>query len=188
MFPTSQRCLLAASLIAAAATPVFAGELVFNGGFETGNFSGWSVPPNIPNVSHFRVSSSGNAHGGEYWAGLASTNLQFISQVLPTQAGQDYELSFWVRTPGPLPNSPLTVRWEGQFALSVPGPFQTLPWTQYTIPIHANIGGSFLEFGQAVFPGEWNIDDISVVPVPAPGAAAVLVMGGAVAAVRRRRR
>jgi uncharacterized protein (TIGR03382 family) len=117
---------------------------------------------------------------------MSSSNLQFISQVLPTQAGQDYELSFWVRSPTALPNSPLTVRWEGQFALSMPGPFQALPWTQYTIPLHANITGSFLEFGQAVFPGEWHIDDISVVPVPAPSAAPLLLLGSAVALRRRR--
>lgn len=186
MIRTLQTGLAAMPLLFAASTAV-AGELVFNGGFETGNFAGWSVPPNIPNQSHFRVAPFGGAHGGEFWAGLASSNLQFISQILPTQAGQDYELSFWVRTHNALPNEPLTVRWEGQLAISVPGPFQPLPWTRFSVPVHSNITGSFLEFGQTVFPGEWNIDDISVVPVPAPSAAPLLLLGSAVALRRRRR-
>jgi len=188
MILTSQRNVLAISVVLAAASQASAGELVFNGGFETGGFSGWSVPLNIPNVSHFRVSSSGNAHGGEYWAGLASTNLQFISQVLPTQAGQNYELSFWLRWTGPLSSAEqVLVRWEGQLALIVPASLQPVPWTRYSVPLHADITGSFLEIGQSVFPGEFQIDDISVVPIPAPSAAAVMVMGGAVALRRRRR-
>ncbi len=82
----------------------------------------------------------------------------------------------------------MTVRWEGQPVLIVPGTLQEMPWSRFSVPLHANITGSFLEFGQAVFPGEFQIDDISVVPVPAPSAAAVMVIAGAMAAMRRRRR
>ncbi len=192
MLTPSQRCLLAASFIAAAASPALAGELVFNGGFETGNFAGWSVPPNVPNQAHFVVSSlQGGGPSSSHYAVLSSSNLQFISQILPTQAGQDYELSFWARVPGMFPpvNGPfLTVRWEGEFigGVQLSGP-DALIWNRYTFPIHADITGSFLEFGQNAFPGEIHIDDISVVPIPAPSAAPLLLLGSAIALRRRRR-
>jgi hypothetical protein len=187
MIRTLQTGLAAMPLLFAASTAV-AGELVFNGGFETGNFAGWSVPPNIPNQSHFRVAPFGGAHGGQFWAGLASSNLQFISQVLPTQAGENYELSFWLRWTSLSPVEQLTVRWEGQPVLFVPASFEPMPWSRFSVPVHANITGSFLEFGQSAFPGEFQIDDISVVPVPAPSAAAVLLLGSVVAFRRRRHR
>jgi hypothetical protein len=124
---------------------------------------------------------------------VTSSNLQFISQVLPTQAGENYELSFWARLPGPI--APpigigpfLNVRWEGQgvSAFQLSGP-NSINWTQYTFPIHSNITGSLLQFGQAAFPGEIHIDDISVVPVPAPSAAPLVLLGSAIALRRRRR-
>jgi hypothetical protein len=171
------------------ASPALAGELVFNGGFETGNFSGWFVPPNVPpgpNGALFRV-AGGGGHSGNHYAGIASTQLQFISQILPTQAGQDYELSFWLRRPLNVPG-PFTIRWEGAVVFSQ---FVLLPdstnWHQFTLPIHSNITASFLEFGQMTFPNEFQIDDISVVPVPPPSVAAVMMVGGAVVARRRLR-
>lgn len=174
-----------AVVIGAAPSPAHA-ELVFNGSFETGNFLGWDVPPSVPNQSQFTVNPD-SPHGGMYYAQLSSTSQQYISQTLPTQAGQDYLLSFWLRWDFLLGEN-LTVRWEGQPVLFVPGTAQGAPWTQFTVPLHANITGSFLEFGQNVFPGEWHVDDISVVPVPAPSAAAVLVLACGAVAVRRRRR
>jgi uncharacterized protein (TIGR03382 family) len=166
-----------------------AGELVVNGGFETGNFSGWFVPPNRPpgpDASNFRVVTDGGAHSGNFYAQLSSTPLQFMSQILPTQAGHNYELSFWLRSPSIAPQM-LTVRWEGAAIFNQGIFFQDTDWHRFTFPLHANITGSFLEFGQNVFPFEWHIDDISVVPIPAPSAAPLLLLGSAVALRRRRR-
>ncbi len=108
-----------------------------------------------------------------------------MSQVLPTVAGTDYELSFWLRVPDLLLGHAFTVRWEGQsvFTQFVP----QVPWTRFSLPLHSNITGSFLQFGQSAFPGEYHIDDISVVQVPAPSPAALLGVAGLLALRRKRR-
>lgn len=165
-------------------------EIVLNGGFETGNFFGWSVPPNVPpsqpNPQLFFVSSSGTPHSGTYFASLASTQFQYVSQILPTQAGMDYELSYWLRqSPG---LGSFRVRWEGDVIFGQLLGSSEAVWTQYIFPVHASITGSLLEFGQAYFPGEFSLDEVSVVIVPAPSAALLLMMGGVVAVRRRRQR
>ncbi len=180
-------CRVVVFAVAAACSQAMAQELVFNGGFETGNFSGWNVPPNVPNESLFRVATNANPHSGTHWAGMASRQIWYLSQVVPTTAGTEYELSFWLRRPTDIPDF-FRVRWEGQtvyerFPLQLP---DGVNWHRLSIPLHANISGSFLEFGQMAYPGEWQIDDISVM-TPAPSAAALLLMGGAIALRRRRR-
>ena len=164
-----------------------AGELVFNGGFETGDFSGWSVPPFISNQQIFGVNGNGG-HTGTHYASLSSTEFRYISQILPTTAGEDYELSFWLRRPSNFPAAFL-VRWEGQvISYGYPGELpDSTHWFQFTVPRHSNITGSFLELGQNNFPAQFHLDDVSVRPVPAPGAASVLAIAGMALASRRRR-
>lgn len=171
-------------------TPALGGNnIVTNGSFETGSYFGWSVPPNIflpnPGAQGFAIGGGGGSDG-EYYAALSSTNLRFISQILPTTAGQDYELTFWQRRPSNFPTL-FQVRWEGEVVFHSTA---ALPdgtnWHPFTVQLHANINGSFIEFGQQYFPGYVYLDEISVVPVPAPSAAAVLLMAG-VFAMRRRK-
>ncbi len=185
-------CLPASAALGALAASVALGqELVSNGGFETGGFFPWNAPPAVfppqPDPQLFLV-SGGGGHTGTYYAQLSSTQLRYVSQVLPTTAGADYELSFWLRIAIHAPEV-LRIRWEGQpvFTQSILLPDST-NWYPFTLPLHSSINGSLLEFGQNVFPGVFHLDDVSVRPVPAPGGAAVLLIGGAAAAVRRRRR
>lgn len=165
------------------------GELVTNGGFESGGFFPWLVPPNVPppniNPQYFQIGNN-QAHSGTYFGAMSSSQRRYISQVLPTTAGSDYELSFWVRRTS-LGPGPFLVRWEGHIVHDhFMGNLDYFEWKRFTVPLHSNITGSLLEFGQDYFPQEYHIDDISVVAVPAPGSAALLVIGGAVALRRRR--
>jgi uncharacterized protein (TIGR03382 family) len=177
-------------VIGVAASSASAGNIVTNGSFETGSFFGWSVPPNIflpnPGAQIFGINGNGGS-SGTFYAALSSTELRFISQVLPTTAGHDYELTFWQRRPSNFPTL-FQVRWEGEviFHSTAALPDGT-NWHPFTVQLHANINGSFIEFGQQYFPGYVYLDDISVVPVPAPSAAPLLLLSGVVALTRRRR-
>lgn len=175
---------------AAASSAIGGNNIVTNGSFETGSMIGWSVPPNIhpPNsgAQLFGVGGGGGSDG-QFYAFMGSTNLRFISQILPTTAGQDYELTFWQRRPSNFPTL-FQVRWEGEvvFYSTAALPDGT-NWHPFTVQLHANINGSFIEFGQQYFPGYVYLDDISVVPVPSPSAAPLLLLSGVVALTRRRR-
>ncbi|HUD84130.1 MAG TPA: protease pro-enzyme activation domain-containing protein, partial [Candidatus Saccharimonadales bacterium] len=74
------------------------GQLVQNGGFETGSFSSWTETGNFADAS---VNSNSTAvHSGNYGAFLgAAGSLGYLSQSLPTVAGQLYLLSLWLDSP-----------------------------------------------------------------------------------------
>jgi autotransporter-associated beta strand protein len=95
-------CLLLAAGAAEAQT-----DIVTNGGFETGDLSGWSG-----STSSLAVNSA-QPHSGTYAVKVNNGALDNnILQMLTTTTGQYYDLSFWLRgTPGA--TSSLTAYWGG---------------------------------------------------------------------------
>ncbi len=73
-------------------------SIVNNGGFETGDFTGWTL--NASSRYDFVTTSSGWVHSGSYGAALGqSGSLGYLSQTLTTSPGQNYLLSLWVANP-----------------------------------------------------------------------------------------
>jgi T1SS-143 domain-containing protein len=140
-----------------AAFAVSSGELVNNGGFETGNFSGWSwTATSFTGVTQI----SSEVHSGSWALETGPTNgLPTMSQTIQTVAGQTYTLSFWMRLDAN----------DNEFLLNVGG--NTLAhfvdvtqfgYTAYNYQFTASATSTTLQFGFYNQPDYFYLDDISV--------------------------
>ena len=94
--------------------------LVQNGGFEAGTFTNWTQSGNTNYNSSYTYVTSGDSefvHSGTYGAELGPYgSLGYLSQTLPTFAGQNYLLSLWLDSPnvsGTLTPNEFSVSWNG---------------------------------------------------------------------------
>lgn len=103
---------------------------VVNGGFETGNLTGWSASSSAISAAFVGI---GGAFGN-YAADLGPTaSTQSLSQDVATTPGQQYTLSFFVAgDPDSLSNA-LTVTWDGNTILSLAQ--VPLGFNQYTFNV-----------------------------------------------------
>ena len=153
-------------------------DLIVNGGFETGDFTGWTTIPGASG-SAFGVNATspgrGYPHSGTYEAyfGAFSTDEDRIYQDLATVAGQSYTIDFWLRNNMGGQNR-FDVTWGGGSILSevnAPGSPST-PYTEYTFTEVASGSTTRLEFAGYNNPSFafFNLDDVSVnvAAVPEP--------------------
>lgn len=176
------------SLIALAATvaTVAHADLVTNGGFETGDFAGWTVDL-APAGSSLNVYNDSTPFGAHYASFSASAGAyDSISQLLATTAGQEYTVSFWVNNLG-IENDSLVIDWEGATAQSYT-PLGTAleSWELITFNVLATQNGSLFRIRGFDSQSAIGIDAISVVAVPAPGALVAMALAGASRSRRRR--
>ena len=160
-FFASTLCLTALfySVLAASAQ-----ELVTNGTFETGNFSGWTV--NDPSNFTLVATAAEFSHSPSSYANLGATGLVgSLSQALTTTSGQVYSLSFWLANDGAAPNS-FDVLWNGSVIFSMPNA-PVAPYTNYSVPGLIATGlSTTLEFRYRNDIDFFRLDDVSVLAVP----------------------
>lgn len=134
--------VLSAGLLASAAQA----SLVTNGGFETGDFSGWTQIGPLGPVGSYVV-SGGEQHDGSYHAMLiGSGSANGVSQMLDTVAGQTYTVSFWLSNPVDCNGGCwFDFNWDGVSAFtSADEP--AFGYRQFTYQLQASSSSTLLQF------------------------------------------
>jgi hypothetical protein len=148
--------------------------LTQNGGFETGDFTGWTLNGDGGNVNFvtgsFRIAHGDNftPHSGSYAAALGEpSTLAYLSQTLPTVAGQLYLISLWMDSPdGQTPNE-FSVSWNGN-TLSDFVNVGKLGWTNLQYTVKATDSSTVLQIGASDYSTYLGLDDVSVTPISVP--------------------
>jgi hypothetical protein len=155
-------------------------SLVQNGGFETGDFTDWTV---IGRGSPYNLVDDGSTsgilpHSGTYFAALGQPgSLAYLSETLPTLAGQSYLLSLWMDSPdGETPNE-FSVSWNGNTLTDLVNMPQ-LGWTNLQFIVTATGPSTVLQFGARDDPTYLGLDDVNVWPIPNPSFRSVAKSGG----------
>jgi hypothetical protein len=144
------------------------GNLIVNPGFETGNFSGWSINA-APDSSYFGVIGS-NPHSGHYGAYFGSYYFERddIYQNVPTIPGHTYRISYWVANDGG-GDTEIRSSWGGT-VLEDRFPNNTFPYQQHTFTRVATSTSTEFRIGGYQIPAIWYLDDVSVTDTTAAGA------------------
>jgi hypothetical protein len=170
-------------------------NLVTNGSFETGDFSGWTLSGDSSFVGVCNVSTcpggfapqDGNFAG--YFGPVGDTAT--ISQNIATTPGDSYSLSFYLANPeGGTPNYFAVTFGTSTFSFSNFG--VAFGWQQFTLTTLATSDQTPLSFTFRNDPSYWFLDNVSVQPsggtVPEPGTLVLFGSGAlALAGVARRR-
>jgi PKD repeat protein len=144
--------------------------LVLNGGFETGDFTGWTTGGNFTEC--FILTNSYYAHAG--WGAYLGPQAPpaYLSQTLATTPGASYRLSLWLDNPVFIPPNEFVISWDGSTLLDWTNA-PAFPWTNLQFTVTASGSETVLQLG--FDNGDaFGLDDISVRPAVMPQPA----MGG----------
>jgi hypothetical protein len=163
-------------------------DYLVNGGFETGNFSGWSQSGNTA----FTFVSSSNPKSGSFSAWLGPVgSLGFLSQTVATTAGASYNLSFALANTSSTANE-FQVMFGGSTVFDQVN-LGSQGYTNYQFTVTASSASTVLQLGFHNDPGFFLLDNVSltagsVAGAPEPAGLTLLALGFAALGGRAWRR
>jgi hypothetical protein len=168
-----------------------------NGGFETGDFTDWSVVGQsglVFTLGADDVDVAGTnalpgepdelfVHSGLYGAYLGETpDSGSLSQTVRTTPGRRYSVSFWLTSvpfQGETTPNDFIVSWNGETLYDQTN-LPEFDWTNLQYVVSASAATSTLEFDFSELPGAFGVDDVTVEPSAEPYIQSVAVAGGAI--------
>ncbi|MDR3456356.1 MAG: protease pro-enzyme activation domain-containing protein [Verrucomicrobiae bacterium] len=148
--------------------------IVLNGGFETGDFTGWTLvgDKKIGTLVYNAVATEGQfatggiVHSGEYGAFLGEGGFRATwTQTLPTQPEQLYQLSFWLDNPLSGSGQEFIASWGGTNLVSLFAP-PAFGWTVFQFVVAGAGTNTDLQFAARNDPNYFGMDDVSVTLIP----------------------
>jgi hypothetical protein len=147
-------------------------NLVQNGGFETGDFSDWTLAgdtvtaTSIGNLAATDDDFPGLAHSGTFGAYLGEPGYPAaLSQVLATTPGQPYLVSIWLDSLVAGNYQEFSVVWNGADLTNLVDP-PAFGWSNFLFAVPATDINSTLEFDVQNEVSYFGLDDVSVTPLP----------------------
>src|ERR1035437_5113475 len=172
---TFQVTNLASQFVQVITGSVLVGQpLVQNGGFETGDFTGWTLNGDAGNFNYVDDGSTVTSiapHTGTYFAALGESGfLAYLSQTLSTTVGQKYLISLWLNNPfAGNSHNPIefSVAWNGSTLYDKKNFAQT-SWTNMQFVVKATGSSTVLQIGGQDDNYYLGLDDVTVTPGFAP--------------------
>lgn len=175
------------ALLAISAQMGTASAGLVNGGFETGDFTGWSVDTG----NNWAMVVSPDAQEGTYSAELGTYEaVGTLSQTFSTTIGQAYLVSFWVANDFLDDTNVFQVLWNGQVQTLDPVLEATVafPYTQYEFITTAAAIDSTIAFNFQNDASVFHLDNVGVAPVPEPSTILLFASGLLTVAAARRKK
>ncbi len=181
----NKKILLIIAVLASAALSARAQNIVQNPGFETGSFPPWTISGD----TSFTGVNGDMPHSGSFSeeSGPATSD-GFTDQVLPTLAGQGYNVSFWLANTDDSNENRFGAS-LGSVTLVPEATMGAFSYTQFSFTNVIPGANADLHFIFYNVPAYFYLDDVSVTAVvPEPGTLGLIALGGLglVGAMRKR--
>jgi len=177
--------------VAVNSAPAAAQNLVQNGSFETGDYTGWTISGA---TNDDIVTTSGtfvyNPEDGNYYANLytsvGGTAFSYVSQTISTNIDDSYQLTYYLASDGETPSGFETI--VGGTTLSDLTNIADQPYTEYTFDFTATSTTTEIDFGSyyasSTSVNGLALDNVSVVDTTAASSVPEpLTTGGTLVAV-----